>query len=696
MGYIDLPVSGGGITIYPNLAAFPPSAQDGAQGVAADTNSIYIYNASLPGWVAVATPPVGVFISDLTGDVTATGPGSAAATVAFVGGESAADVAQSVQDTQAATDLSTVSTIVKRDASGQTSLDGLNLDGSTSGAISIQAANTTTSYTVKMPSAQGASSSVLQNDGSGNLSWSVLPTPVTSVTGSAPISSSGGTTPAISISQSSTTVDGYLSATNFTTFNNAATDVSNATALSTVSTLVKRDSNGETALDGLTLDGSTSGSIKIQSAASVAVPYTVKMPNAQGAASTFLQNDGSGNLSWAAAGGGLPSQTGNADKVLATDGSSASWQYAGLGDGGLGTGNVVLGRDSLITSGINNTVIGVGATGITTTNGHVVIGSGAAITGTGDNCISIGREASSKSGSVAVGQKAICSDPYAVAIGQEATAPEGTVAIGHFSQAAALATYAVCIGQGSSAAKGTSVAVGYEADTDERCVNIGAVSRSGTGTDGTFVGFSTGKAGSTGANNTAIGSLTGNALTSGASNVFVGKDAGKLVTTGSTNVFVGNTAGDAVTTGNNNVIIGDIAGTSTLADTIILAAGTTERMRIDSSGNLSVPNYILSPQLYDEGTETGNFTLNLANGPAQQVTINAAGPLVITLSNPVTGGAYLIKIIQGATPGTVTWPANVLWGAAGAPTLSLATGDIDIINLFYDGTDYYGTYALGF
>lgn len=113
-------------------------------------------------------------------------------------------------------------------------------------------------------------------------------------------------------------------------------------------------------------------------------------------------------------------------------------------------------------------------------------------------------------------------------------------------------------------------------------------------------------------------------------------------------------------------------------------------------GNLSVPNYILSPQLYDEGTETGNFTLNLANGPAQQVTINAAGPLVITLSNPVTGGAYLIKIIQGATPGTVTWPANVLWGAAGAPTLSLATGDIDIINLFYDGTDYYGTYALGF
>jgi len=572
MGYIDLPVSGGGITIYPNLAAFPPSAQDGAQGVAADTNSIYIYNSSVPGWVAVATPPVGVFISDLTGDVTATGPGSAAATVAFVGGETAADVAISVQDTQAATDLSTVSTIVKRDASGQTSLDGLNLDGSTSGAISIQAANTTTSYTVKMPAAQGA-------------------------------------------------------------------------------------------------------------------------------ASTYLQNDGSGNLAWASV-SSLPSQTGNNDKVLATDGSSASWQYAGLGDGGLGTGNVVLGRDSLITSGINNTVIGVGATGITTSNGHVLIGSAAAIT-SGDNAVSIGREASSRTGSVAVGQKAICSAAFAVAIGQESNADEGTVAIGHTANNSSTAIYAVSIGQGSGAAGNFSVAIGYEADTNTQCVNIGAVSRSGTGSDGTFVGYFTGKSSATGANNTAIGSLSGNALSSGASNVFVGKDAGKLVTTGSTNVFVGNTAGDAVTTGNNNVIIGDIAGTSTLSDTVIIAAGTTERMRIDSSGNLSVPNYILSPQLYAGGTKTAAFNIDWANGPVQEFTLNVTGGTVSlaasTWSNPVTGGAYMLKLIQGATPTNITaWPASVLWGAAGIPTLSGATGDIDIINFIYDGTNYYGTYALGF
>lgn len=43
---------------------------------------------------------------------------------------------------------------------------------------------------------------------------------VTSVSGTAPIASSGGTTPAISISQASASTDGYLSSTDWNTFNN--------------------------------------------------------------------------------------------------------------------------------------------------------------------------------------------------------------------------------------------------------------------------------------------------------------------------------------------------------------------------------------------------------------------------------------------------------------------------------------------
>lgn len=57
---------------------------------------------------------------------------------------------------------------------------------------------------------------------------------VTAVTGTSPISSSGGTTPDISIQQSNTTQSGYLSSTDWNTFNNKVTSVT-ATGLLTSS-----------------------------------------------------------------------------------------------------------------------------------------------------------------------------------------------------------------------------------------------------------------------------------------------------------------------------------------------------------------------------------------------------------------------------------------------------------------------------
>lgn len=60
----------------------------------------------------------GSYITALTGDVTASGPGSASATVASVGGSSAANVNAATVLANAATNANTASAIVKRDASG--------------------------------------------------------------------------------------------------------------------------------------------------------------------------------------------------------------------------------------------------------------------------------------------------------------------------------------------------------------------------------------------------------------------------------------------------------------------------------------------------------------------------------------------------------------------------------------------------
>jgi len=67
--------------------------------------------------------------------------------------------------------------------------------------------------------------------GSGNL---VVSGGVTSVTGTAPVVSSGGTTPAISMAAATTSVNGYLTSTNFNTFNNKQAPLVSGTNIKTV------------------------------------------------------------------------------------------------------------------------------------------------------------------------------------------------------------------------------------------------------------------------------------------------------------------------------------------------------------------------------------------------------------------------------------------------------------------------------
>lgn len=92
---------------------------------------------------------VGTPITALTGDVTATGPGSAAASVVSVGGSSAANVHSAEQAANAATNLNTVSTIVKRDASGNFSAGTITaaLSGNASTATTATSATSATSFT---------------------------------------------------------------------------------------------------------------------------------------------------------------------------------------------------------------------------------------------------------------------------------------------------------------------------------------------------------------------------------------------------------------------------------------------------------------------------------------------------------------------------------------------------------------------
>jgi len=65
------------------------------------------------------------------------------------------------------------------------------------------------------------------------------------------------------------------------------------------------------------------------------------------------------------------------------------------------------------------------------------------------------------------------------------------------------------------------------------------------------------------------------------------------------------------------------------------------------------------------------------------------GNCTFTLSNPVVGATYLLKLTQDVTgTRTGTFPATVKTPGGTGITLSTGAGEVDVITLFWDGTDY--------
>lgn len=90
-------------------------------------------------------------------------------------------------------------------------------------------------------------------------------------------------------------------------------------------------------------------------------------------------------------------------------------------------------------------------------------------------------------------------------------------------------------------------------------------------------------------------------------------------------------------------------------------------------------------------------TINWANGQNQTRTFTSSGAL--TLSNPINGATYKLRIVQGGVGSfeiSSYVGATILWAGGSAPILSSAAGSIDIISLYYNGTNYYGQIGVGF
>lgn len=236
---------------------------------------------------AVAPSVPGITTS---GGVATFGSSDAQNTVIKAGGSTVATMTPALASTFAGTVVGN-STISARTGLISGSLGGttgtLALVGNLSGGTVTQRVGTSgASYTIGWPVAQGAASTVLSNDGAGNLAWSTVP----SLNAFVQNGNSFGATATLGTNDAQSLV--------LETNNTAAVTITSAQAVGIAKALTL-GTNGGTG-GSVTYNGSTSGNLQISPPAAV-TSYALVWPTAQGAATSSLTNDGAGNLSWATA-----------------------------------------------------------------------------------------------------------------------------------------------------------------------------------------------------------------------------------------------------------------------------------------------------------------------------------------------------------------------------------------------------------
>jgi hypothetical protein len=120
-------------------------------------------------------------------------------------------------------------------------------------------------------------------------------------------------------------------------------------------------------------------------------------------------------------------------------------------------------------------------------------------------------------------------------------------------------------------------------------------------------------------------------------------------------------------------------------------------------------NAITVPQYGNQGTWTKAqnvsqaspafgtpLTLDLAT--SNTFTITATSNFTVAApTGPVAGGTYVVRIVQDATGNrVVTWPGTFKWPGASVPALSTAANAIDLLTMYYDGTQYLCTLQKGY
>ena len=234
----------------------------------------------------------------------------------------------------------------------------------------------------------------------------------------------------------------------------------------------------------------------------------------------------------------------------------------------------------------------------------------------------------------------------------------------------------VCCGCNNIAIGCHAIGYGYN-NVGSNNIGIGesALSANNTGNQNVAIGHRAMSYSRDGCDNIAIGQRAlGDNLTTGSGNIAIGYYALNLASN-SMNIGIGYSAGCCITTGTNNTVIGGLSGTAGLVCTVLIGAGTCERIKVDDNG-LCVNGSLFSPTV----SLDAYCSFKVGNGLGSSTGLNnfAIGCNVL---NSNTTGASNIAIGMCTLCAITTGSFNI---AIGCSTLRRNTGGVHNIAFGYD------------
>ena len=186
--------------------------------------------------------------------------------------------------------------------------------------------------------------------------------------------------------------------------------------------------------------------------------------------------------------------------------------------------------------------------------------------------------------------------------------------------------------------------------------------------------------------------LQSTAGTSGKANVVYGRMISPSISGFSANLTIQNLIGLHTYSGWAGTV-----GTTTGAGKAYSVLNEDASTVIQTNGNVVVTGN-LQIHAYQEtvttGATGGAVTINVNNGTIQQLTLSS-NISSLAFTNMPAGGSVSLIITQGGSGGYTLTTTGIKY-AGGSNTLSTAAGAIDMLNILFDGTNYYASLVKGF